>query len=68
MYAVYASIVSPRSRFIPLKSMGEGRPEMGDFQILYTGDIQHGTNAEIQLEHIDLIFKLHELCTYLIYT
>ena len=29
MYAVYASIVLPRSRTTSLKSMGEGRPEMG---------------------------------------
>ena len=36
MYAVYASIVLQRSRFIPLKSMGEGRSDIGDAHILYT--------------------------------
>ena len=33
MYAVHVSIVSPGSRFTSLKSMGEGRSEMRDFQI-----------------------------------
>ena len=33
------SIVLPRSRFSTLKSMGEGRSEMGDSQILYTGSL-----------------------------
>ena len=35
MYAVHAAIVLPRSRFTPLKSMGEERSEMWDSQILY---------------------------------
>ena len=39
MYAVHASIVLPRSRLTPLKSMGNGRLETGDSQILFTGSM-----------------------------
>ena len=37
MSAVHASIALPRLHFTPLKAMNEGRSEMRDSQILYTG-------------------------------
>ena len=37
MYTVHASIVLPGSRFTSFESMGDGRSEMEDTRILYTG-------------------------------